>query len=72
MPGVGEFEQGAFLRGETVRMPTRSPSAPVSRVFCAAGCPFIWNTLAPSPPIMPRSGLMLLPWQAVAVAWWDW
>ena len=52
--------------------PTMSPSAPVSRVFCAVGWPFIWKTLQPGLPIIPRSRLMLLTWQAVAVAWWDW
>ena len=29
-----------------LRKPGRSPSAPVSRVFCAVGCPFIWKTPA--------------------------
>ena len=26
-----------------LRKPGRSPSAPVSRLFCAVGCPFIWR-----------------------------
>jgi hypothetical protein len=40
-------------------------------VFWAVGCPFIWKTVQPGLPIMPRSTLMLLTWQADAVAWWD-
>lgn len=31
-----------------------SPFAPVSRVFCAVGWPFIWNTVQPGLPMMPR------------------
>jgi hypothetical protein len=41
-------------------------------VFCAVGCPFIWKTLQPGRPIIPRSSVMLLTWQADAVAWCDW
>jgi hypothetical protein len=51
-----------------LRIPVRSPSAPVSRVFCAVGCPFSWKTLAPGLPIMPRSRLRLFTWMADAVA----
>ena len=55
-----------------LRKPDRSPSAPVSRVFCAVGCPFICNTPAPGRPIIPRSRWRLLTAQAAAVAWLDW
>ena len=49
-----------------------APFAPVSRVFCAVGCPFIWKTVAPGRPIMPRRRLTLLTCTAAAVAWFDW
>jgi hypothetical protein len=50
----------------------RSPSAPVSRVFCAVGWPFICKSPAPGLPIMPRIRWMLLTWQEAAVALIDW
>lgn len=53
------------------RKPVRVPFAPVSRVFCAVGCPFIWKTVQPGRPIMPRSRWRLLTWTAAAVAWCD-
>ena len=36
-----------------LRIPGRSPSAPVSRLFCAVGCPFIWNSAGARTPEHP-------------------
>ena len=55
-----------------LRNPGRSPSAPVSRVFCAVGWPFICSTPAPGRPSIPRSRWMLFTAHAAAVAWLDW
>jgi len=55
-----------------LRKPGRSPSAPVSRVFCAVGWPFIWYSPAPGRPSMPRSRCRLFTWHEAAVAWLDW
>jgi hypothetical protein len=55
-----------------LRKPGRSPSAPHSRVFWAVGWPFICSTPQPGRPTIPLSRLMLLTWQAAAVAWLDW
>jgi len=55
-----------------LRKPGRSPLAPVSRVFCAVGWPFIWSTPQPGRPSVPRRITRLLTWQAAAVAWWAW
>ena len=49
-----------------------SPSAPVSRVFCAVGWPFIWRRPQPGRPIIPRIRCRLFTWHAAAVAWFDW
>src|SRR3954454_1526453 len=51
-----------------LRKPGRSPLAPVSRVFCAVGWPFICSTPHPGLPSIPRKIARLLTWQAAAVA----
>ncbi|MNC92815.1 hypothetical protein D3C83_93190 [compost metagenome] len=46
MTPVSTFQTSANWRMcsglSQLRIPGRSPSAPVSRVFWAVGCPFIW------------------------------
>jgi hypothetical protein len=41
-------------------------------VFSAVGWPFIWKTVQPGFPTIPRSRLTLLSCTAAAVAWFDW
>lgn len=49
-----------------------SPSAPVSRVFCEVGWPFICRVPQPGRLMCPRMRLTLCTWTPAAVAWFDW